>query len=133
MVVTLHTTVHDCSIALFSDALLGYIVVNPVRETPHAGVDLAKLDIGADVFADLIFEGGVEVAVVQEDVWVVEPSVEVSLDRLQRLQHTFELLVTGENDESGIGAWLIGLEGRVLTACNEDLVVLFANFPGALC
>ena len=129
VVITLHTTVHNGSITLFSDALLGYVVVNPVREPPHAGVDLAKLDIRADVFADLIFKGGVEVAVVQEDVWVVEPSVEVSLDRLEGLQHTFEFLVTGEDDESGVGARLVGLEGRVLTACDEDLVVLFTDFP----
>lgn len=51
------------------------------------------------------------------------------LNRLERLNHTFEFLVTGEDDESGIGARLVGLEGRVLTACDEDLVVLFADFP----
>ena len=126
--VTLHTTVHDCSITLFSDALLGYIVVNPVGETPHAGVDLAKLDIGADVLTDLILEGRVEVAIVQKDVWVVEPSVEMSLHGLERLQDTFEFLVTGEDDEGGVGARLVGLEGWVLTACDKDLVVLFADF-----
>lgn len=127
--ITLHTTVHDGSITLFSDAFLGHIVVNPVGEAPHAGIDFAELDVGADVLTDLIFEGRVEVAVVQEDVWVVEPSVEVSLHRLERLQDTFEFLVTGEDDEGGVGARLVGLEGRVLTACDKDLVVLFADFP----
>jgi hypothetical protein len=83
VVITLHTTVHDSSITLFSDALLGHIVINPVGEAPHTGIDLAKLDVGADVLADFIFEGRVEVAVVQEDVWVVEPSVEVSLNRFE--------------------------------------------------
>jgi hypothetical protein len=129
VVITLHTTVHNSSITLFSDALLGHIVINPVGEAPHTGIDLSKLDVGADVLADFIFEGRVEVAVVQEDVWVVEPSIEVSLNRFERLEHTFEFLVTGEDDESGVGAWLVSLDDRVLTACDEDLVVLFANFP----
>jgi len=129
VVVTLHTTVHDGSITLFSDALLGHVVVNPVGEAPHAGIDFAELDVRADVLTDLVFEGRVEVAIVQEDVWVVEPSIEVSLNRLERLQHTFEFLVTGEDDESGVGARLVDLEGWVLTACDEDLVVFFADFP----
>jgi hypothetical protein len=129
VVITLHATVHDGGVTLFSDALLGHVVVNPVGEAPHARIDLAELDVGADVLADLIFEGGVEVAVVEEDVWVVEPSVEVSLNGFERLQHTFEFLVTGEDDESGVGAWLVSFDGRVLTACDEDLVVLFADFP----
>lgn len=83
MVITLHTTVHDGGITLFSDALLGHVVVDPVREAPHGGIDLAELDIRADVLTDLVFEGRVEVAIVQEDVWVVEPSVEMSFNRLE--------------------------------------------------
>lgn len=127
--ITLHTAVHDGGITLFPDAFLGHIVVNPVREAPHGGVDFAEFDIRADVLTDLVFEGRVEIAIVQEDVWVVEPSVEVSLNRLERLNHTFEFLITGEDDESGVGARLVGLKGRVLTTCDEDLVVLFADFP----
>lgn len=129
MVITLHTTVHDGSITLFSDALLGHVVVNPVREAPHGGIDFAEFDIRADVLTDLVFEGRVEVAVVQEDVWVVEPSVEMSLDRLERLNDTLEFLVAGEDNESGVGSRLVGLEIRVLTTCDEDLVVFLADFP----
>lgn len=64
MVITLHTTVHDGGITLFPDALLGHVVVDPVGEAPHGGIDFAEFNIRADVLTDLVFEGRVEVAVV---------------------------------------------------------------------
>ena len=37
---------------------------------------------------DGLFEGGVEVAVVEEDVWVVKPPVEMPFKRLDGLDDT---------------------------------------------
>lgn len=129
MVITLHATVHDGGVALLSNALLGYVDVDPVGEAPHARVNLSKLDGGAGVVANHLLEGRVEIAIVQEDVWVMEPSVEMSLDRLERLKNTLELLVACEDDKSGIGARLVHLECWVLTARDKDLVMFLADFP----
>lgn len=79
VVITLHATVHDSSITLLSDALLCDIDINPIWVTPHAGVNLSKLDCRASVVPDSLHECGVEISIIQKDVWVVEPPVEVSL------------------------------------------------------
>lgn len=126
-VVALQATVHDGSVSLLRDTLFGDLGINPLREAPHLRADLAKLHRGGGVVLDGILEGLVEVAIVQEDVWVVIPAVEVALDRLDRLDYTIKLLVPGQDDENAVGARLggIGLEA----AFDEDLVVFLADFP----
>lgn len=81
--VTFHASIHDCSISLFSDTFPGNLVVNPVRETPHGLIDLAKLHRGARVILDGGLEVIIEVAVIEEYIWIVEPAIEVTFDRFQ--------------------------------------------------
>lgn len=76
--------------------------------------------------ADSFLEGLVELAVVEEDVGVVVPAVEVALDGANGLQDALELLVSGQDDKGGIGPGLGGVGG--LAACEEDFVVFFADF-----
>lgn len=79
---------------------------------------------------DLLLEGRIEVPVVEEDVRVVEPTVEVSLHGLDGLQDTLELFIPGKDDECGVGTRLRGrLFLRVETTSHEDFVVLLADFP----
>jgi hypothetical protein len=115
---------------LFPDTFLGNLVVNPVGETPHGVINLAEFHGGASVVLDSGPELLVEVTIVQEDVGVVIPAVEVALDRLERLDHTFQLLIPRQNNKGGIGARF--LVDTVLvngqTARREDFVMLFANF-----
>ena len=124
-VVTFHATVHDRGVTLLGDTLLRDLGVDPVRETPHVRANLAELDGSRGVVLDGVLEGVVEVAIVQEDVRVVIPAVEVALDGLDGLDDTVQLLVSGENDKGAIDAGLagVGLEA----ASDEDLVVLFAD------
>lgn len=124
--VAFQSTIHDSGIALFCDAFLCSLVVNPVRETPHIGTNSAKLDGSGGMVANCLFEMVVELAVVEEYVRVMVPSVEVTFHRLQRLNHTVQFLVSGQNNEGSIGARLAGI--RFQTAGDKHLVVLFANF-----
>lgn len=124
--VALHAAVHNGVVSLLVDALLGDLGVNPVRVPPHIRTNLAKLDVGLGVVLDRVHKGLVEVAIVEEDVGVVVPPVEVALDRLHGLDNTIQLLVSREHDKGGIGA---GLAGIWLEASgNEHLVVLFTDF-----
>lgn len=130
VVITLHTTVHDSSVALFPDAFLGDLVVNPIWETPHGVVNLAEFHGSASVILDGGHELLVEVTIVQENVRVVVPAVEVTLNRLERLDHTVQLLVPRQNDKGGIGARFLVDTGLVYgeTTRREDFVIFFANF-----
>ena len=82
VVVALKTAVHDSIIALLSDAFLGDLGVDPVGQTPHLRANLTKLNRARSVVAYCFLERLVELAVVEEDVGVIEPAVEVTLDRL---------------------------------------------------
>lgn len=80
MVITLHSSIHDRSITLFPDTFLCDLVIHPIRITPHGIIDLAKFHGRAGIILDGCLEVIVEVAVVQEDIGVVEPPVKVSFD-----------------------------------------------------
>lgn len=104
-VVALHATIHDRSIALLSNTLLGNLLVNPVRETPSAWLDLAKLDSSRCIVSHSLLEGFVEFGVVEEDIGVVVPSVEMPLDRLDGLNYAVNLLVPGQHNKGSVGSW----------------------------
>lgn len=125
--VALQSTVHDSSVTLLRNALLGDLGIDPFREAPHLGANLAKLDGGRGVIFDGVLECLVEVAIVQEHVRIMIPAVEVALDRLDGLDDSIKLLVSRQNNKSTIRTRLggVGLE----TAFDEDFVVLFADFP----
>lgn len=88
MVVALHASVHDGGVTLFPNTLLGDFMINPVGITPHRLINLAKLNGGAGVVLDRRLEGVIEITIVQEDVRVVEPAVEVSFNGLERLNNS---------------------------------------------
>lgn len=125
--VALQATVHDGGVSLLRDTLLGDLGVDPFGKAPHLRADLAKFHRGGGVVLDGVLECLVEVAIVQEDVGVVVPPVEVALDRLDGLNDTVQLLISGQDDESAVGTRLasVGLEA----AFDKDLVILFADFP----
>lgn len=124
--VALQASVHDGGVALLGNALLGHVGIDPIRIPPHFGTDETKLDGSRRVICYNLLERLVEFGVVEEDVGVVVPPVEVALDGLDGLDHPVQLLVASQDDKSGVGAWLagVGLEA----ALDEDLVVLFADF-----
>ena len=80
MVITFHTTIHDSGIPLFPDSLLGDFMVYPVRIPPHAIINFAKLNGGASVILNGIFKLVVEISVIQKDVRIVPPSVEMTFN-----------------------------------------------------
>ncbi len=123
--ITLEATVHDGGVSLLRDALLGNLGIDPIGISPHLRANLAELDRGRGIVLNDLLESGIEIAIVQEDVRVVVPSVEVALDGLDGLNHTVQLLVPGEDDEGAVDARLarIGFE----TARDKDTVVLFAD------
>lgn len=127
MVVTLHSTIHNCSIALLSDAFLCDFVVNPIGVAPHGAINLAKFHRRTGVVLDSIFEGIVEVAIVQEYVGIVVPAVEVSLDRFHGFNNTIQLLVPREDDEGGICPRAVCFDGE--TTGGENLVMLLTDLP----
>ena len=71
-------------------------MISPVRITPHAGINLSKLYRSTRIVLNSLLEGAVEVAIVQKYVRIIEPSIEMPLDRFDRLDHPFELLVPSE-------------------------------------
>jgi len=128
VVITLHAAIHDGSIALFPDALFCNIDIDPVGIAPHAGINLSKLDGRAGVVPDGLDEGGIEVSIVQEDVWVVKPPVKVSLHRLYRLQDTLQLFISCEYDEHGVGTRFSRFHVRIDAAGHEYFIVLLTDF-----
>lgn len=131
VVVALHASVHDSLVALLADTLLGDVLVGPVRVAPVFRADLAEFDGGGGVVEDGLAEGGVEVAVVEEDIGVVEPAVEVTLDGLERFDHAVQLLIPGQDHEGGVGSGCAVLDFGVETAVDEDLVVFLGDLPDA--
>lgn len=127
MVVAFHPAIHNRRIPLFSDPFFGYFMIDPVGVTPHHWVDLTKFNGRTGVVGDSISEVIVEVSIVQEHVGVVPEAVEVSLNRFDRLYNTVKFLVSGEDDESGVGSGALGIDFK--TARREDFVMLLADFP----
>lgn len=102
-------------------------MVNPIGETPHGAINLAKFHRRAGIVLNGLFEGIIEIAIVQEHVGIVVPAVEVSLDRFHGLNNTIQLLVPREDDEGGICTRAVCFDGK--TAGSEDLVMLLTDFP----
>src|SRR5450432_811728 len=75
--ITLHTAIHNRSVSLLCNALLGNFRINPIRKSPHAGVNLSKLHRRARIICDSFLEGRIEVAIIKENIWVVIPPVEM--------------------------------------------------------
>ena len=121
--VALHTTVHDRRIPLLPDTLTGHLMVDPVRVSPHAWVNFAKLHRRTCVIRDGVFECRIEFSVIEEYVGVIEPSVEVPLDRLDGLYDPFKLLIARQHNECSVRSRAVDLGLGVETACHKDFVV----------
>lgn len=125
--VAFHSSIHDCGVTLLPDAFLGDLMIHPIRVTPHSIVNFAKLHGCAGIVLDRGLKSIVEIAVVQEDVRVIKPSVKVSFNGFHRLDDTVQLLVPGQDDEGSIGPRTIRFDGKA--SCSEYLVVLFTYPP----
>ena len=95
MVVAFHTSIHYCLVSLFPDALSCNIGIDPVRVAPHARSYFAKLHRRTGVIQYCLLERSIEIAIVEKYVWIVEPSIEVPLHRLNGLDDSFKLLIPG--------------------------------------
>ena len=80
MMITFHTTIHNSGISLFPDSLLGDFMVYPVRVPPHAIIDLSKLNGSASIILNGVFELLVKISVIQKDVRIMPPSVEMTFN-----------------------------------------------------
>lgn len=69
-------------------------------------VDLTKFNSATGIVQNGLLECSAEFGIVEEDVWVVIPSVEMPLDGFDRLKNTIQLLISCQNDECGFGSWL---------------------------
>ena len=80
MVVALHASVHDDFIALLSNSFPGHVDIDPVGVAPHAWIYLSELHRGARVIHYRISKIGVEISVIEKNIGIVEPSVEVPFE-----------------------------------------------------
>lgn len=90
-------------------------------------VDLTKFNSATGIVQNRLLECGAEFGIVEKDVRVVIPSIEMSFDGFDRLKNTVQLLVSCQNNESGFGSWLRSIWS--LAAYLEDLIVFLADFP----
>lgn len=127
--VALQSTVHDSCITLLGNTLLCNLGVNPLRETPGVRLNLAELNMTRRVVSHSILEIIVELDVVEEDIRIVIPAVEVAFHGFDGLDDTIDFLVPGENDKGGIGPGLACV--RLEATGDEDFVMLLADFSAA--
>ena len=127
MVITLHSTVHDAGIPLFADSFLGDFDVKPVGETPHGRINLAKFHGRLCIILDRFLEAVVKVPVVQEHVRIIPEAIEVALDGFHRIENSWELLVSGQDDEGCVCPGARGVDFEA--SRGEDLVMFLADFP----
>jgi hypothetical protein len=80
MMIALHATVHNGLVALLRNAFLRDCRIYPVGEAPLLRRYLTPLNRRACVVQDGVFEGLIEDSVVQKDIRIVEPSVEMPFD-----------------------------------------------------
>lgn len=78
--IALQATIHDSGITLLCNALSGYSGVQPIWKPPHIRPDLAKLDGTRSVVENGILEIVVEVSIIEDNIGIVVPSVEMSLE-----------------------------------------------------
>ena len=76
------------------------------------------------------FECHVEICIVEKDVWVVKPSVEMTLDGLYRLYDTCQLLVPSEDYKNSVGSWSLCV--WLQAACDENLVMFLTDLAAKI-
>jgi len=73
-----------------------------------------------------------ELAIVEEDIWIVEPTIKVTLDAFDGLDDAFQLFISGKHDECSIGPRFFCGDIGVLASGGKNTIVLFADFAGRL-
>ena len=129
MMVALHASIHNCSISLLSDSLSCCVTVDPIGISPHLRINLAELHRSTCVVHYSLFECLVKVSIIEKDVWIVEPSIEMPFHRFYRLDHTLQLLIPCQNHQCRIRSFSIRL--RLETTGHEDFIVILAYLPVA--
>ena len=124
--IALHSTIHNCSIPLLSYPLACDLMVNPIRKPPHRTVYFPELHRSIGVVDDSIFKLLVEVSIIQKDVWIPIPSVEVSFDWFHRLYNPLQLSIPRQDDKCCVCAGPTRIDGEA--SRGEYLVMLFADF-----
>jgi hypothetical protein len=109
VMVTGHTTVHNGCITLLRDGLLHFVHICPIGEAPVHRIDLTKLHLAAGIIPNSLLERLIELAVIEEHIWVMEPSVEMPLHVPKRLDHTGELFIPGKHHNHSVLSRLVGL------------------------
>ena len=87
--VTLHATIHDRFISLLPDPFFRNFTIDPIGVSPHGMVYLTKFHRRTCVVSNRFFESRVEIAVIEEDVGIVEPSIEMPFHGFYGLDDTF--------------------------------------------
>lgn len=80
MVVALHASVHDNLVALLPDAFSGDVDIDPIGVSPHARIYLSEFHRRTCVVHYSISEVGVEVSIVEKNVGIMEPSIEMPFE-----------------------------------------------------
>ena len=75
---------------------------------------------------DGLSEGRIEVPVIQEDVRIMKPPIEMPLHGLDGLYDTFQLLIPCQDHKYRVRSSPIGL--RFEAASHKDFVVFLADF-----
>lgn len=99
VVVTGHATVHDCRISLLCNRFCSLSVVYPIWETPHCFINPPKFNSSTGVVLNRVLKLFAEMSVIKKYVRVVVPPVEVTFDRLKRLNNSLKFLVPSQHNK----------------------------------
>lgn len=125
--ITFHTTIHDSLVTLFCNTLFSNLGIDPVGESPMLRVYGAKFHGATSVVGDSLLKRRVEVFIIQENVWVMIPPIEMSFNRLDGLNNTIQLLIPRQHYERGFGSRLRRI--GPFASRHKHLIMLLANSP----
>ncbi len=124
--VALHAAIHNSGVSLLPNTLFCRLQIDPVRVTPHIRVYFAEFDSSAGVVYNCLLKCLVKVSIVKENIWIMEPSVEMPFHRFYGLDNTLQLLISRQDYQRCVRPWSIclGLEA----SGYEYFVVILAYF-----
>jgi len=89
VMVRFHTAIHDSSIPLTSNSLLGPRVIHPIRKPKHWFIDLSKLYRTTRSINHSSLKTRIEMLIIQKHIRIIKPPIEMSFNRVKRIQHSF--------------------------------------------
>ena len=78
--IALHAAIHDGSVALLLNTFLRDSRIDPIWKAPHLRTNLAPFDFTTGMLLHNIFEGLIKISIIEENVGIVEPPIEMPLD-----------------------------------------------------